>query len=333
MARSRVRRAEDRYRHAERDVWRSLGLEPSERSVHLATVGSTVRVQEVGHGEPLLFLHGASTSGTSWASLVARLTDFRCLVVDRPGTGLSEPMGRKVRDASDLRAIADRFVADLLDALDIRGAAVVATSFGGLFAFRGALASPAHVTRIIEFGWSAGAPLARMPLVMRLGSLPVLGSLSARVPVNERAVRVMFRAVGMREAMDAGHVSSEAVRAYAALINETATLRNEIALGRAVISPLRGIDPRLFLTEDERRSIRQPVRFIWGDRDVFGGIQIAREFAAAFPDARLEVVAGAGHSPWMDDADVAAELTRRWLTDPARYSLKRSSFQGSASLL
>lgn len=272
-------------------------------------------MQEVGHGDPLLLLHGASTSGTSWASLVARLTDFHCLVVDRPGTGLSEPMGRRIRDASDLRATADSFVPELLDGLGIPGAAVVATSFGGLFAFRGALASPKHVARIIEFGWSAGAPLPRMPLVMRLGSLPVLGSLSARVPANERAVRVMFRAAGMREAMDAGHVSHEAVRAYAALINETATLRNEIALGRAVVSPLRGIDPRLFLTAEERRSIRQPVRFIWGDRDVFGGIEIAREFAAAFPDARLEIVAGAGHSPWMDDADVAADLTRRALVD------------------
>jgi pimeloyl-ACP methyl ester carboxylesterase len=315
MPRASLGTREERFRQAERAVWRSLGLEPSERFVQLPTIGSAVRVQEVGNGEPLLFLHGASTSGTSWASLVAGLAGFRCLVVDRPGTGLSEPMGRRVRSAEDLRAIARSLVPESLDGLGIDRAAVVATSFGGFFAFQGAMASPHRVTRIVEFGWAAGAPLGRMSWVMRLASLPVLGTLSTRLPANERTVRAMFRAIGMREAMDAGQVSDEAVRAYAALINETATLRNELALGRAVASPLRGLDPRLLLTEEERGSIQQPVRFIWGDRDAFGGIDVAREFAAAFPDARLEIVPNAGHSPWMDDADVAARLLRRALAD------------------
>lgn len=307
--------AEERYRDAERGVWRSLGLQPAERRIHLPTVGSTVRVQELGDGEPLLFLHGALTSGTSWASLAVGLDGYRCFLVDRPGTGLSEPVADRIRDAPDLLAAARSLVPELLDALGIERTAVVATSFGSLFAFHGAMASPHRVTRIVEFGWAAGAPLGRMSLALRLASVPLLGSLSARLPANERTVTAMFRAIGMREAMDAGHVSKEAVRAYAALINETATFRNEIALGRAVVSPLRGLDPRLVLTSEQRGSIEQPVRFIWGDRDAFGGIRIAHEFAAAFPDARVEVVAGAGHSPWMDDAEVAADLTRRALVD------------------
>ena len=307
--------SEERYRNAERGVWDSLGIQPAERRVHLPTVGSTVRVQEVGDGEPLLFLHGALTAGTSWASLVARLEGYRCLVVDRPGTGLSEPAADRIGDAADLRAIAESLVPELLDGLGIDRAAVVATSFGALFAFHGAMASPQRVTRIIEFGWAAGAPLGRMAWALRLASVPGLGSLSTRLPANERTVCAMFRAIGMREAMDAGHVSKDAIRAYVALINETATFRNEITLGRAVVSPLRGPDPRLLLTDDERRSIHQPVRFIWGENDAFGGVDVARVFSGAFPDARLAVVPGAGHSPWMDDALLAAELTRRALAD------------------
>ena len=48
-----------------------------------------LRVQELGDGPPILFIHGANTSGTSWATLAAKLPSFRCLLLDRPGTGLS----------------------------------------------------------------------------------------------------------------------------------------------------------------------------------------------------------------------------------------------------
>lgn len=308
-------RAEARYRDAERALWRSLGAEPAEHRIHLATIRSTVRVQEVGQGDPIVFIHGASTSGTSWASLSARLPDVRCLIVDRPGTGLSDPWVRPIRDAASLKAVAREFLPDLLDALGLERVAVISTSFGGLFAFHGALAAPGRVSRIVEFGWSAGAPLPRMPLAMRLGAVPVLGALSTRLPVNERSVRAMFRAVGLREAIDAGLVSDEAIRAYAALLAHTDTLRNELRLARGLVSPLRGVDPGVNLTEAERAAITIPVRFIWGDRDVFGGIDVARPFVASFPDSSLRIVPGAGHSPWMDAPDLAADLVRQALAD------------------
>ena len=288
---------------------------PTECRVRLARLGSEVRVQELGSGAPVVFLHGASTSGTSWASLAALLPDIRCLIVDRPGTGLSAPWVDPIRDAAALKTVARHFLPELLDALGLDRVAVIATSFGGLFAFHGALAAPGRVSRIVEFGWSAGAPLRRMPLAMRLGAVPILGSLSTRFPVNERSVRAMFRAVGLREAVDAGIVSDEAIRAYAALLAHTDTLRNELQLARGLVSPLRGLDASVSLTEAERAAITIPTRFIWGDQDVFGGIDVARPFAGSFTDSSLRIMAGAGHSPWMDAPDLAADLVRQALAD------------------
>ena len=43
-------------------------------------------------GIPVLFIHGGPTSGGTWAPLVPRVKGFRCLVLDRPGTGLSDPL-------------------------------------------------------------------------------------------------------------------------------------------------------------------------------------------------------------------------------------------------
>ena len=64
---------EARYRAAERQLWKSLGATPTERRLHLASNHVTVRVQELGEGPALLFLHGGNTSGSSWATMAARL--------------------------------------------------------------------------------------------------------------------------------------------------------------------------------------------------------------------------------------------------------------------
>ena len=308
--------SETGYRTAEVRLWSSLGVAPDELRVPLAHAGSDVRVQVCGVGEPVVFLHGASTSGSSWADLVAALPDVRSYVVDRPGTGLSDALGRPVRRVEDLVELADHLLPDLLDGLGLATASVVATSFGGYLALRGTLAVPHRVRRLVLFGWPTGAPLGRMPLAMRLGAVPGLGAVMARMPVNDRAVRTMFRGIGLRQAMDAGRVSPEAIAAYAALLNHTPTLRNELALSRAFLSPVHGLDRRLLVSVADRASIAIPVRLVWGDGDSFGGQDIARDFVAPFPDARLEIVAGAGHAVWMDDVGLAAARVRSFLDRP-----------------
>jgi 2-hydroxy-6-oxonona-2,4-dienedioate hydrolase len=305
---------EARYRAAEEALWSSLGMAPIERRLRLRS-GTDVRVQQIGIGRPVLFVHGASTCGTSWADLAARLPDVQCNLLDRPGTGLSASLDPPIRHVDDLAALADTLVVDVLDGLGIESADLVTTSFGGFFGFRAALAAPRRIRRIIEFGWSAGARLGRVPLVLRLGGTPPLGRLLSHLPTNDATVRRLFRAIGLREAVDAGRISTEAIRAYAALLRETDTMRNDVAIGDCFLSPARRGDPRLVLSEADRGRILAPVRIIWGDGDPFGGPVIARDFAAALPNATLELLPGVGHAPWMDDGEKAAQEVRAFLTD------------------
>ena len=82
---------EARYRAAEQALWASVGASTGERFLDLPGAGLRLRVQELGDGPPILFIHGANTSGASWATLAAKLPAFRCLLLDRPGTGLRAP--------------------------------------------------------------------------------------------------------------------------------------------------------------------------------------------------------------------------------------------------
>ncbi len=178
-----------RYREVEARLWSSLGAAPRERWVHLRTADAIVRVQELGEGPPMLFLHGGAVCGSCWAPLVARLAGFRCLVLDRPGCGLSDPLPAGLADIGRLQAFSDELVADVLDALDVEHAHVAATSFGGYMALRSAAAHPDRLDSLLLFGFPVGAPIGRTPFVMRFGGAPGTAQLMGAIPPNPRMVR------------------------------------------------------------------------------------------------------------------------------------------------
>ena len=294
------------YRTAERRVWRAIGVQPAERRIHLDRIGVDVRIQEVGDGPPALFIHGVATSGVSWAGLAARARGFRCLILDRPGTGLSQPLGRPV-DPTTLAAMSDVLVADVLDALQLPSAHVVASSFGGYVALRSAAATPERVERMVQFSWPVGAPTPTLPLFLRAMSLPGFRRLVEALPRTERSVRLLFRQLGHRDKLLDGRISPEDLACYAALMAHTDTLRNEFAPARALISPLRGL-ARLHLPDDVLHRVACPTLFIWGGRDPFGGAAVGRALVDRMPTAALDLMAEAGHSPWLDD--MAASVSK-----------------------
>jgi pimeloyl-ACP methyl ester carboxylesterase len=269
---------EVRYRQAERRLWESLEVTPTEQRVQLGRTNITVRVQELGQGPAVVLLHGTSNSGASWAPLVARLDGFHCVVLDRPGCGLSDPLTTRFANLERLGAFADTLVVDLLDAMGLDRAHLVATSFGGYLALRTAAAHPDRTGRIMELGWTFGAPITGLPLLMRLASVPMVGRLLTAVPPNERAVRAMLRRIGLRQALEAGRVPQEVVGCYLALLRHTDTMRNELRAGPRLIFPLRGLDERVLLTAELLGRIHTPVYFLWGQEDPFGDAEVAQQF-------------------------------------------------------
>ena len=304
---------EARYREAERRLWASVGVAPTERRLPLEHLGLSVRVQEVGDGPTVLFVHGATNSGSSWADLVKDLDGFRCVLLDRPGCGLSDPVPRPFTDVAALQAFADVLIPDVLDALGAARASVVATSFGSWFSLRAAAAHPDRIDRMVLFSYPLGAPMPHAPMVMRLATLPVLAGLTASIPPTERAVRMLLRQIGLRDALASGKFSRVHVDTFLALLRDTDTMRNEVRAGPRVFTVRDGLHPEMLHTPALLAQVAAPTSFLWGREDPMGGEAVARPFVAQLPNAELEMISG-GHAVWIDQPERAAALTTEFLS-------------------
>jgi pimeloyl-ACP methyl ester carboxylesterase len=111
----------------EASVFAHYGVEPHARTMMLREPQVTVRVSEVGTGEPALLLHGITLSAVHWAPLMARLPSSRCLAIDMPGHGGS---GGVDFARVDLRRWHVTMLGNCLDALGLRSAHLIGHSYG-----------------------------------------------------------------------------------------------------------------------------------------------------------------------------------------------------------
>lgn len=301
------------YRRQEQRLWDAVGREPSERRIRLACTDTQARIQEVGDGEPVLFIHGGPNAGSTWAPMLEHLDGYRCLLVDRPGTGLSEPYQVT---ADNLPAFGARFVADVLDGLGVERAHVVASSFGGHLALRSATAHPQRFARMVQMAAPALVPDATYPPFMRLMARRLVRRLLAVLPPNERAARTIFRQLGHGASLDAGRIPQVLFDWYLALQAHTATMRHD----GDMIGDVMADQDRVLLTEEILSSVTTPTLFLWGADDGFGGEDNARLVTGMMPHAELVMLPDAGHLPWLDHPAHVAEQTGAFLArqrDPA----------------
>ncbi|RCG24871.1 alpha/beta fold hydrolase [Streptomyces diacarni] len=119
-------------------------------SRELATDQGVLRYHEAGDGPPLLMLHGSGPGVTGWrnyrGNLAAFSRHFRCLVLELPGFGVSDPV------EGHPMVTAPAAVARFLDGLGLRQVDVIGNSMGGIVGTRFALDDPERVRRLVTIG-------------------------------------------------------------------------------------------------------------------------------------------------------------------------------------
>jgi pimeloyl-ACP methyl ester carboxylesterase len=142
------------FERAESRLFTACGVQVASRLVRLGDPPVSVRVLEVGDGQPLVLVHGSGMSASTWAPLVPHLETIRLIAFDLPGFGLSESFAYSGRP---LRSHAVAQLTSLLDALGLEQIPIVGTSLGGMWALCLALDAPDRVSAVASLGVPAVA--------------------------------------------------------------------------------------------------------------------------------------------------------------------------------
>lgn len=297
----------DSFLEADAQVFAMHSLKPRARQLGLKRPGMTLRVVEVGDGEPTLFLHGFSLCTAHWAPLMARLPSLHCIAIDMPGHGLSDGVDYR---GVDLRSWYREMLTSCLDELGLDSVHIVGHSQGAMLGLWLALDAPERVRSLVAIGTPAVALGARLDS-LRVLARPGIGPLMLSMPKSHSMYRRMLvNTIGLH-AVDA---------APDELIRATYMGTRQTKFGRTVSTYLRemfrGADAqpqRYVLTDNELAEIKRPVLVIWGrDYDGFQTTTEVRKRVAWIPNARFELVPG-GHEPWLDDLESTSEQVSSFL--------------------
>ena len=237
--------------------------------------------EEKGDGVPILLIHPAGATASTWGSVAGELAEVgRVVTYDRRGYSRSpgEPVHSIPAHTADAVA--------LLATLDARPAVVVGTSVGATIAIDLALRRPELVRAVIahESPWRASR---RLPTASSLAALSSMGWLAWRGRHADAAESFLRWAYTYRDGGTAWDAFPAEWR-RAARDNAKAVLADiRIAIG--------GYPPPKQLA-----SISTPVVCTYGARGDETMARISRSLAHAIPNASVREIEGAGHAVAFD---------------------------------
>lgn len=261
---------------------------------HLATSGDP-------QSRPVLWLHGSGpgvTALTNWQGPLEELSsDFYNIAPDVIGFGDSTHPDPPPEGIAAFTALRVETLVALLDQLGVDRVDIVGNSMGGIVGLCLALAHPDRVRRIVLMG-AAGAPLAPTPDLVSL-------ILFYDAPSVEAMRRLLINFVADPA------VFGDQLDKIAAERIPRATRPEVERSHRATFA--RVGDP-LPINPQSVASIQQPVLLIHGDSDRVIPLEASRWYEEHLPEARLEIVANAGHWLQLEHPKIFTRLVREFLT-------------------
>jgi 2-hydroxy-6-oxonona-2,4-dienedioate hydrolase len=295
---------------AERRLFARYGLAYKTHFVELHEPRLSVRVLEAGEGRPLLMVPGGAGDAWPYIPLMAELDGWRMMAVNRPGGGLSDGVDFRTVDVRRLAVDTLRAVAD---AFELERVPIISNSMGGLWSFWYALEYPERVSNMAQMGCPALMLDTSAPLFMRLLGVPGINGFIAPVmqPKSADSALQGLRSQGCSQ-QDIDRMSEETAEAAYQFFNLPTYLDTWKTLISAVAT-LKGANPKYQLGADQLRRVQQPVQFVWGEKDPFGDLDIARQAVEIMPDARLHEMR-TGHLPFLDRPEETGHVIREFLS-------------------
>ncbi len=263
-------------------------------NMHVDTLSTT--------GAPLLFIHGWGMHGGMWGGALERLAQrYRVMAVDLPGHGYSKIDVSLGGNGKSLDSPMDSIVT-ALSAQFAGPLTVCGWSLGGQIAMQWALRHPEQVQRL--------ALVSSTPCFVQTEDwscameAETLALFSSALQKNYAQTLRRFLALQVR--------GSDQEREMLTLLRDRLMSRGEPNLDalQSGLEILRDLDLRVDLA-----GIRQPTLVMAGERDTLTPLPASKYMAEQIPDARLAVINGAAHAPFLSHADEFVEKLMDFLDE------------------
>lgn len=266
--------------------------------------GTLLAYRMIGDGDPVVCLPGGPTDSRYLGDLGGLSTRRRLIVLDLRGTGRSaipeDPSSYRCdRLVDDVEALREHLGLPWMDLLGHSAGTNIATQYAARY--------PKNVSKLALIGPST-----------RAVGIAITGETRrdlAQLRRNEPWFPAAFAAL---EAITTGEgTDSEAITPFFYGRWDAVAQRHHAA-GRpsnqeavALFAAVGAFGPES--TRAALAAFEAPVLLLAGECDVNSPPQSAAEFAGLFPAATLVVQPGAGHYPWLDDADRFVATTATFL--------------------
>lgn len=253
----------------------------------------SLRVETHGSGKPILLLHGWGMHAGMWEQVAAQLADLYTVhCVNLPGYG-----GSKACTPYTLDVLVQQLSENYGEALTVAG-----WSLGGQVALRWAQLHPAQVKKLVLV--STTPCFVQKENWVCAMQADTLQEFAAALLQNHALTLKRFLALQVRGSENEKQILSD--------------LRTQLfAQGEPDMNALKG-GLEILRDSDLREllgDIAQPTLVIAGDRDTLTPKAASEAMAQSLPEARLAVVQGAAHAPFLSHPQVFMQHLKSFLDE------------------
>lgn len=266
-------------------------------SKFVETPSGRVHYNEAGEGPVIIFLHGSGPGATGWSNFAANMKylskNFRCLAVDMPGWGKSDPVSREDRNHA-------RTAIEFMDALGIEKAALVGNSMGGATSIHTTVANPERITHLITMGAGGGGPM-----LYGAGDGPTEGLKILNKGYRDPSPETMMELVQIMT-YDPEFATQELAEERSRNARSRQDHLDNFIAGMKL--------PRgVFATNEEIASIKAPTMVIHGRDDRVVHYENGLKLVTLIQNSRLVLLNRCGHWAQLEHADEFNELVENFV--------------------
>ncbi len=247
-----------------------------------------------GNGRAVLLLHGIPGGAPPWGELLALMSDeFRLIAPDLPGFGSTARLPQNSYEAYF------QWINGLANALNIEQFVIVGHDFGALLARLYAAAEPKRVPACVLI--SGGKLPGTAPALRFLMQLPVIGG-------------IYFSSLTSQQTTPAALEALVAAEHRERLIDEAFSQQ----IRQALPATTRALRLLALAKLPQERTPPLPVLLLWGTEDRVTPLEEGKYLHSRMPTGQWAEIAGCGHMPHLEAADVTAFQMGQFLTHMGR---------------